>query len=331
MGMIFNSLRNYRNNRKTQNSGNVEYINFWDGQSANEIWFTGFLEKRGFFARYPDVQFVFISTLGSPNVLLLDEILHPLSCKRKRIFFTGENVHYDFFKPYQDNWVKKKSISLSLGFDDIKDIAYLRFPLWILEMFPSNADEGRMKKICNDLCFQTYSEYRDRFCALVSGTSTLLGPDSLRRRGLMVDTFNKVSSVDCAGRFLHNTDELQSVYNDDKAEFLKRYKFYICPENTSVEGYVTEKIFHSIGSGCIPIYYGSLNNPEPDVLNHDAIIFWDQDGDNSATIKKVEELWNNPKLYQEFFEQPRLQPHAWEVVAEYFSMLEKKLDEICRR
>ena len=47
---------------------------------------------------------------------------------------------------------------------------------------------------------------------------------------------------------------------DDKLEVLRKYKFNICFENaTNVECYITEKIFDSFKSGCVPIYLGSSN------------------------------------------------------------------------
>lgn len=309
----------------------VEYFNFWDGETADEIWFTGFLASRGFFERYLRQTFAFFSTLGPSSILQCDEVFHLFALKRHRVFFTGENVHYDVFADYKENFLNHRSIDLSLGFDRLSDNRYLRFPIWILEMFPPNSTPQDIKNVCDRLSHQVLEESRTRFCAMVSGTSTLFGTESLDRRRHMVEAFNSVSSVDCAGRFMRNTNDLQDLFGDNKAEFLKHYKFFICPENISVDGYVTEKVFHAIGSGCVPVYYGSNNNPEPDVLNHDAIIFWNQGGDNTAAVNKVEELWNNPKLYKEFFEQPRLKPNAWEVVAEYFESLEKKLDEICKR
>lgn len=308
----------------------ISYYNFWDGQTADQIWFTEYLRDRGFFERYPNIHFSFFSTLGSVDLLRMDEWMNLFRRNQRRIFFTGENVHYDAFKPYQHNLLDHKSIDLSLGFDDISDDRYVRFPLWLLEMFPARASVELLKQRCEDYSLQKYDD-RDRFCAMVAGGgANLLSSHLVMRKG-MVDALSNISKVDCAGRFLHNTDDLQVVFQDNKRVFLKQYKFYICPENISVDHYVTEKVFHSITSGCIPIYYGALNNPEPDVLNHDAIIFWNHDGDNAAAVKKVEELWHNPKLYKEFFEQPRLQPHAWEAVADYYSMLDKKLNEICAR
>jgi hypothetical protein len=46
------------------------------------------------------------------------------------------------------------------------------------------------------------------------------------------------------------------VYKE-KLDILKSYYFNMCFENTCVNNYVTEKIWHSIIAGCLPIYYGN--------------------------------------------------------------------------
>lgn len=43
---------------------------------------------------------------------------------------------------------------------------------------------------------------------------------------------------------------------DTKIELLKGYKFNICFENTIHPYYCTEKIWHALAGGCLPIYYG---------------------------------------------------------------------------
>lgn len=51
---------------------------------------------------------------------------------------------------------------------------------------------------------------------------------------------------------------------DKKADLLQKYKFNICYENISCwPGYITEKIFDSFFSGCVPIYWGA-----PDIDRH---------------------------------------------------------------
>ncbi len=320
-------LRRYRT-PLTSSDGHILYYNWWNKQPADEIWFTEFLQKRGFLNRHPKTHFVCFSSLGNLNILILDTLAHPFSCNRKRIYFNGENNHHPNFKPYLHNLLDHKSIDLSLGFDYADDPRYMRFPLWLLEMFPPESSEQDIKRICDQLSRQEWdASIRNRFCALVSGNRGPNDPGAQRRTRL-VESLNTIASVDCAGKLLHNTDELKTRFNDNKAEFLKQYKFYICPENASVEGYVTEKVFHAIGSGCIPIYWGANGNPEPDVLNHDAILFWNPDGDNSALLKQIEELQNSPTRYREFFEQPRLKDDAWQVVAGYFERLETHINDL---
>ena len=321
--------RRYRN-PLTSTDGRILYYNWWNKQAADEIWFTNFLQKRGFGERYPKTCFVFFSSLGNLNLLRLDTLVHPCPHNHKRLYFNGENNHYPGFAPYLHNLLDHKVIDLSLGFDYTDDPRYMRFPLWILEMFPPESSEQDIKSICDQLSHQEWdASLRNRFCALVSGNRGPNDPGAQRRTRL-VESLNTIATVDCAGKLLHNTDELNERFNDNKAEFLKQYKFYICPENASVEGYVTEKVFHAIGSGCIPIYWGSDNNPEPDVLNHDAILFWNPDSDNNALLRQIEDLQNAPTHYREFYEQPRLQPDAWQVVARYFERLEQHLNDILK-
>ena len=53
---------------------------------------------------------------------------------------------------------------------------------------------------------------------------------------------------------------------------MKRCEFNICPENSEYPGYCTEKIFHALEAGCIPIYWG-VGPPEKDIINRDKYIF----------------------------------------------------------
>lgn len=328
--MLYQLYKYFRTKSLITTDRRISYHNFWDGQSADEIWFTGFLRERGFLGHKPKTYYAFFSSLGNADLLRTDCLFHPFDSRRKRIYFNGENGHHPRFKEYEHNLLDHCSIDLSLGFDYTDDPRYIRFPLWILEMFPPNSNEQDIKNICHQLSHQHIADSRNRFCAIVSGTSTMLGTKSLEMRTDMVNRLNTIDTVDCAGKLLHNTDELKTKFNDNKAEFLKQYRFYICPENASVEGYVTEKLFHCIGSGCIPIYWGAGGNPEPDILNHDAILFWNPDGDNSALLQKIADLQRNPQQYKDFFEQPRLKDDAWQVVANYFAELEKRLHNLLR-
>ena len=327
--MSLRTLYHRYRNPLAASEGRIRYYNWWNKQPANEVWFTTYLQKRGFLGRYPKANFVFYSSLGSINLLRIEQLLSWHKRNRIRIYFNGENNHYPGFAPYLHNLLDHHSIDLSLGFDNTDDPRYMRFPLWLLEMFPPESTEKDMRRICDQLSHQQLETSRNRFCALVSGNRGPDDPGAILRTA-MVRQLNTIDTVDCAGKLLHNTDELKTRFNDNKAEFLKQYRFYVCPENASVEGYVTEKLFHCIGSGCIPIYWGADGNPEPDILNHDAILFWSPDGDNSALLQKITDLQRNPQQYKDFFEQPRLKDDAWQVVAGYFAELEKRLHNLLR-
>jgi len=63
-----------------------------------------------------------------------------------------------------------------------------------------------------------------------------------------------------------NRTKLLSIYKgpcESKFEVLSRYEFSLCFENMTMDGYMTEKLFDCLYSGCIPIYYGA-----PDVTNY---------------------------------------------------------------
>ena len=320
---IYSLLKEYRRQSLVTQDYPIHFYNFWK-QDVEDIWFYGYFKSKGYFAQNPKLDIAFFSALGKRQMLTIDKIVH-LSGNRKRFFFSGENLHYDRFKDYQKHLLDDRTIDLALGFDEIADERYLRFPIWILEMFPPNSTTGDIKKVCHTLSQQKFTPERNKFCAMVSGNSRWLGEESHRLRNTLFNELNAIAPVDSAGKFLHNCDDLQTKFGDNKQQFLRQYAFFICPENSDERGYVTEKLFHSIEAGCLPVYRGSNNQPEPGVLNRDAIIFWNAEGDNTQNLAKIEELRTNKKLLKDFFEQPRLQPNAWEAVAGYFERLEKKV------
>lgn len=62
------------------------------------------------------------------------------------------------------------------------------------------------------------------------------------------------------GETPEETAEINKVYKGtvgEKKDVLRQYKFVFCFENTTFPGFVTEKIFDSMISGSIPVYYGA--------------------------------------------------------------------------
>jgi alpha(1,3/1,4) fucosyltransferase len=150
----------------------------------------------------------------------------------------------------------------------------------------------------------------------------------LRRQ--IMEGLSAIKRVDAGGDFMNNTNGLKDIYHDDKIQFLKQYSFNICPENSNATGYVTEKVFDAILAGCIPIYWGSDQNPEPNILNKNALLFWDEQGSNEGLLQAVQDLVEHPKAMRAFMEQPRLLPHASEYICDMLLHLEKRLIQLLK-
>src|SRR4051794_1057419 len=62
------------------------------------------------------------------------------------------------------------------------------------------------------------------------------------------------------GKCLNNTKFPPSIsdkYNDEAfISLLKKYKFYLCMENSNCQDYVTEKLFRTLRVGLVPIIDG---------------------------------------------------------------------------
>ena len=171
-----------------------------------------------------------------------------------KIYFTGENS-----PPVQE-----ASVKLNLGFNhvDMVSDSYLRFPLWILEIDWFNCDKERIsnpKPIPLERCTNVYFDElkrKKKFCAFIVSNPT----NSVRNKAF--EWINDYKDVDSAGRLFNTMGDILFAGPGGgggelrKHEFLKDYKFCIAYENSSSQGYVTEKLLHAKAAGCIPIYWG---------------------------------------------------------------------------
>ncbi len=308
------SIKNYLIDEKKSSGYPVKVFNFWKHNIDNN-WFLRFIHSRKILDKYPDIKISLFSVFG--NRFIID-----LPNSDIKIFFTGENIDLQHNLRYRDHALNK-NIDLAMGFDYLNNNRYLRFPLWVIYYFPPEFTEKDIILRCNELSFHKLTE-RTKFASHVSRY------DHLGIRREMCESLSAIEKVDCDGLFMNNNDDLKTKYGDKKHLYLKNYKFNLCPENSNSDGYVTEKIFEAIAAGCIPVYWGSNNNPEPEILNHNAIFFWNKntDSNNDLIIKEIKHLNENPKLLKEFMMQPRLKPDAAEIVTNLLNNLELRLKKI---
>lgn len=199
---------------------------------------------------------------------------------------------------------------------------FLQFPGWMFrkDFFPAESEFNDVKKIIDNINNVKSKCLLDCVC--------INSHDALGLRTKIADDLNSVLDITYAGKWRNNTSDLWDKYGNDKLKYMNLFKFNICPENMDAPHYCTEKIFDSFRAGCIPIYAGALNNPEPDVINKNAVIFWDLDGDNADNIKLIKRLKMDEDFYNKFMQQEKLLPSAAEYVYERFTKLENKLRKL---
>lgn len=285
--------------QKTKNGDeNIQFYNWWNA-SYQSLWLYRFVRNCNLLDN--SLKTIrFCSVFGSRELLRLV----PADVK---VFFMGENSHNPYWADYSDVLLGDSTCNLALGFDCFEDERYMRFPLWLTYVFEPEIDSEKIADRCAQLRYPV-SDERDRFAALISRVDVL---------GLRKDIYKAlvpIGQIDCPSQVLHNDDTLATKYNDNKLDYLRNYAFNICPENSNSYGYVTEKVFESIAAGCIPIYWGSYNTPEVKVLNQEAIVLWNQTDGGENAVRKVSELWSNPKILHEFMMQPRLVATAEEEI-----------------
>lgn len=170
---------------------------------------------------------------------------------------------------------------------------------------------------------------RPRFVSLNTAVC-LCSHDTYGLRTKICDDLREVIYIKYPGRWRHNDDNLWSIrYNDNKLEYLKEFRFNICPENIDASYYCTEKLFDSFCSGCIPIYSGSMNNSEPELINHDALIFWDLDDQHNFSNKKeVRKLMEDQLYYEKFVRQEKLKPLMVDYLVYKLEELKTKISEL---
>lgn len=302
------------NKPKTSNrtkDGLYREYNQWGPEDLEQQWFIRFLRHH-----FPDNQTVvnFFGPVGTPFFI-------KRQFEGKKVFYTGEDVEHpgtQLALYYGDYCLDHTD--LSLGFGQVQHARYLRFPYWILTTFSPEDDAADIKERIKQINENRYEKSRE--CVLINKH------DPAGTRELVYNGVKDILDVKLAGQWRNNTRELWDDFENDKEAYLRTFKFNICAENNNTKDYVTEKIFDAFIAGCIPLYYGALNDPEPGLINREAVIFWNKDGNNEENREKILELKNNESFYQEFMSRPKLLPAAAEYVIDRYAKLKEHFARI---
>jgi len=193
-----------------------------------------------------------------------------------RIYYTGENERPDF-----------TACDYAFSFDHLDDPRHYRLPLYVLYF-----DVGELVKTEFDP--RVVLAEKTSFCNFIYSNPRCL------KRNRFFQKLSKYKRVDSGGRFLNNIGGPVQ----DKAAFMRRYKFTIAFENQSAAGYTTEKLVEPMRVNSIPIYWGNplvhLDFNARSFLNyHDA-------GSDEALIERIIEVDRDDDLYFDYLRQPWL-------------------------
>lgn len=293
--------------------GKITYRNFFRPTGPGFIdnfWFTKYLQYK-----FPDVDYDIniFSVFGNID----DTITKDLN--GKKIFYSPETINKRFSEANKFGRYALDYVDLGMGHDLINKFNYFRFPYWYTLINPKFDEEY----IENSIDYLNSLDYEK-----TKNVAAISSHDKWKLRTIIANDVEKFVNIDYAGLWRHNNSELWDKFNNDKTLFLDQYKFNLCAENVEDDAYVTEKIFQSIMSNCIPLYAGGGNYLEPNILNDKAILRWNLEGDNSDTIELFKNLLLDEKSYKEFKDQNPFLDKSSKFLIKQFSTLEKHFERL---
>ncbi|MBD5354212.1 MAG: glycosyltransferase [Bacteroides sp.] len=271
----------------------VKFVDFWKDFQPDNNKFVSALRA------HHDVTVLPADSPATPDILFFsrDDSMHHLDYDGcVKIYFTGENDVPDF-----------NECDYAISFHHLNfGERHLRYPLYMLYQF----DEAvRIPAL-------TVGEATGReFCSLLMRNDYNCDPRRLR----IIDAVDAYRPLAYGGPFRNNIGGCVA----EKIPFIRNYKFNLALENSSVEGYVTEKIVEPFAAATIPIYWGA-----PDIakdFNPQAFINVDDYDSMDAFIAALSHLDNDTEAYMEMLTAPRL---TADIATDFDSHLIDFLDNI---
>ena len=246
----------------------IDFVDFWPDFDKTDNFFYRHLQKFYDVEITPEPDYVFCSVFSDKHLKYADCI---------KIFFTGENIVPDF-----------NLYDYAMGFHFIDfDDRYLRLPLYVL--YTKDVELALKKHTFSD----EYYLSKKKFCNRV-----VSNPDAAGLRDEMYRELCKYKMVDSGGKFRNNVGGPVA----DKIAFEKDYRLTLAFENSSMRGYITEKILQAFAGDTIPIYWG---NPDAaSEFNPDAFINCMDYPDIPSMIDRIREVWENDDEYLRMIKAP---------------------------
>ena len=245
-----------------KNTIKIKFVDFWGGFDSKNNDFVSIISERYQVEFTDEPDYLFYSCFGYEH-LKYDCI---------RIFYTGECITPNF-----------NECDYAIGFDRLEfGDRYKRIPLYRLFQYKTEYAELFDRPIF------TKENLRSKtgFCSFVYSNCFAMD--------LRTQIFEKLSAykqVSSGGRYRNNIGGAVS----DKKAFQSYHKFAIAFENSSYDGYCTEKLMEAFAAGTIPIYYGDPRVVED--FNVKAFINCHDYDSLEDVVDRIIEIDNDDNLY----------------------------------
>jgi hypothetical protein len=244
-------------------------------------YWTGFNPQDNFFTKALSTKYnvVVVDPSENPDILIYSFFgYESLKYNCIKVYFTGENDVPNFN-------LCDYAISFNrLSFND----RHLRLPLYATH---SSFDSLRYNKTT-----ASKNPCERDFCSMVVSNAN-------NRDGILFKFHKQLSqykTIASGGRYANNVGG--PIVN--KLDFISRYKFNLAFENSSVDGYSTEKIVEPLACGTIPIYWGdALISKE---INPDSFINIHDFNSLDRAIDYIKQVDSNDDLYLKHLNAPAL-------------------------
>ena len=267
----------------------LSYVNFWK-DPTNDNYFTQFINKN-----IDNVQIVNYN--NNPDILIASvfggiNIVQNSKAKCK-IFYYGENL--DRYSPYNNEKLLLDTFDLVVGFKYTNlEKKQIRFPLWLMyyKFYNYKPEHNIIDYIETKYKKNINKEYKTVFTTLIARHD---------RGGQRTKIYNEIVNnnygiVMCPSNLKKNTNSIGST-TEDKVNYISKSVYNICPENSTFEGYFTEKIIQAFEGGTIPFYW-AIDLPEKGLINENKYCFCDID--NPIKLKEnIKNAIDNPNYYLE--------------------------------
>jgi len=267
------------------------FVDFWPNLFQDDNYFYNLLStKYNVIIDFENPDIVFYSV----DYMRRGDIRRYMDKPCKKIYYTGENTLPDW-----------NVADLGFTFDYASHGGKnYRLPLWslLINWFDRPYIQERDHAYLHDpeylLNSKKFSGFKNLFCNFV-----YTQPKARR-----VTIFPKLTEafpgmIHSAGSVFNNTGTKLPGRGDtkDKVDYLSNFKFTISFENQQASGYQTEKIFHPMMVGSIPVYWG---NPTVKTdFNPDSFINANTMTDEEV-IHRMREIHEDDELYQHILSQP---------------------------